>query len=52
MVQRLTLNDQDNDFFVRSIISASGDTNAPPNANATWQSNHRMLKASEIINDS
>jgi len=32
MVQRLTLNDQDNDFFVRSIISASGDTNAPPNA--------------------
>lgn len=51
MVPRLTLSDQDNDYFVRSILVSPNDPADSSRPVARVQSNIRLQTASKIISD-
>lgn len=51
MVSRLTLNEQDNDYFVRGILIAPNDKDHSARPTPIWQSNTRLETASKIISE-
>lgn len=51
MVPRLTLNDQDNEYFVRSIIASPNDADYANKHEPIWQSNVRLQNASKNISE-